>query len=231
MFGSALMRGMCIPIMLFCILPLMDGICQSKETSQVAKLDGGGTLPPLEHLVTSPFGLRNSQRKRQGVRFWRREHRGVDIKAPRGWPVISFRDGEVLEAGPSGAAGIIAKVRQHDGITAVYAHLDKVLVAKGQKVSQGQLLGEVGCTGRTTGSHLHLAMRKEDNDLVDPLLYVKSASDIFKPNPEQIPETITADACRRSFMTRGGHGRAISVRNLRALENALPPPIPVWPGP
>lgn len=206
-------------------------LVQSEEGAGLEKLKDDALLPPLEDMVTSPFGLRNSQRKRQGARLLRREHHGVDIKAPRGWPVISFREGEVIQAGPSGAAGIIAKVRQKDGITAVYAHLDKVLVTVGQRVSQGQILGEVGCTGRTTGSHLHLAMRKEDNSLVDPLQYVKHANEIFKPTPEQIPQTISAEACRRFFMSRGRYGRPFSARQIHALEISSPPPIPVWPGP
>lgn len=218
-------------MMLVSFLSVTCVAVQSKETSHRENVEGSGKLPSLEQLVTSPFGTRNSQRKWRGTGFLRREHHGVDIKAPKGWPVISFRDGEVVQAGPSGAAGIIAKIRQSDGITVVYAHLDKVVVSMGQKVSQGQILGEVGCTGRTTGSHLHLAMRKEDNSLVDPLHYVKNTNEIFKPNPEQIPESISADACRRSFMSRRGYGRPIGIRNIRELENSLPPPIPVWPGP
>lgn len=207
------------------------GMGQAKELSDPKDVHEAGVLPPLEQLVTSPFGLRNNQQKRLGLRVLRREHRGVDIMAPRGWPVISFKDGNVVQAGPSGAAGIIARIRQSDGMTVVYAHLDKVLVTEGQSVAQGQILGEVGCTGRTTGSHLHLAMRKEDNTLVDPLVYVKNANEIFKPSLEQIPQSIAAEACHRTFMSRGRYGRPVSVQHMRSLETLAPPPIPVWPGP
>ncbi len=218
---------------LICFLFMTSSVAlvQSKERSGQENPSGDSLLPSLDQMVSSPFGLRNNQRKWQGTRLLRREHHGVDIKAPRGWPVISFRDGEVVQAGPSGGAGIVAKVRQSDSMTVVYAHLDKVLVSVGQKVARGQVLGEVGCTGRTTGSHLHLAMRNKDDILVDPLLYVKNANEIFNPRADQIPKIVAAEACGRIFMPRGRYGRPISVRQMRTLESFAPPPIPVWPGP
>lgn len=195
------------------------------------ELKVGGALPALKDMVTSPFGLRNSHRRWQAAGLRRLEHRGVDIKALKGWPVIAFKAGEIIQAGPAGPAGILAKVRQEDGMTTAYAHLDSVIVKNGQKVTKGEVLGFAGCTGRTTGSHLHLAMRNEKGEFVDPLLYVKNAAEVLKPSPEQIPEKISSEACRRTFFYGGRHsGRSFSMQQLRALESSLPPPIPVWPG-
>lgn len=185
------------------------------------------TLPPLADLVTSPFSMRGGASVSRGRRSFRREHHGVDIKGRIGWPVIALRGGEVLQAGPSGPGGIVAKVRQDDGMTVVYAHLDKIFVTMGQTVSKGETIGHVGCTGRTTGSHLHLAMRNAKGDLVDPLNYVKRSEDVFKPEPEQIPAKIDAEACRRTFFYRGRMGGRSS---LGALDNYQPPEIPVWRG-
>ena len=212
----------------------VTAFCASNEPAAVTTQENvreARTLPALEELVSSPFGLRNNHRRWQGRPVRRLEHRGVDIKALKGWPVIAFKAGEVVQAGPAGPAGILAKVKQDDGITSAYAHLDSVIVKNGQKVTKGEVLGFAGCTGRTTGSHLHLAMRKESGEFVDPLLYVKNANEVLNPAPEQIPEKIASEACRRTFFYRGRGGRPFSMQQLRALERSVPPPIPVWPGP
>ena len=124
----------------------------------------------------------------------------------------------------------MVKLKLHDGMTVAYAHLEKVLVEKGKTVAKGDVLGSTGCTGRTTGSHLHLAMRNANDELVDPLDYVKSADDILKPSPEQIPDEITSEACRRGFFL--GRGRRVggSGQGLGAMGNYQFPTIPVWPG-
>ena len=207
--------------------------CEPDELAEAAvkeKTQEVRTLPALEEMITSPFGLRNSHRRWQGMGLRRLEHRGVDIKALKGWPVVAFKAGEVIQAGPAGPAGILAKIKQEDGVTTAYAHLDSIIVKKGQKVAKGEVLGVAGCTGRTTGSHLHLSMRKENGEFFNPLLHIKSAYDVLNPSPEQIPAKIASEACARSFFYRGYRGRSFSIQQLRALETSAPPPIPVWPG-
>lgn len=85
----------------------------------------------------------------------RRPHMGVDFGAPTGTPVRAVADGVVSKAGPSGGHGNYVEL-DHDGPYATsYSHLSAILVKRGQKVQQGDLVGRVGTTGLSTGPHLH----------------------------------------------------------------------------
>lgn len=153
-------------------------------------------LPPLEEMLSSPFGMRRipgwlSRRGRV-----RRPHNGVDIRALLGWPVTAFRSGTVTAAGMQGSSGIVVEIRQQDGMVARYAHLGKALVQPGQTVNQGDPVGVVGCTGRTTGTHLHFGLQNEHGVFVDPLAFLRSAEEVLSPTPDQIPETLTPQQCR-----------------------------------
>jgi len=81
---------------------------------------------------------------------------GIDIGQSEG-PVVAATDGLVLLAGgdPCCSYGLFVVIESSDGITTVYGHLDSIIVTQGQKVRQGQPLGEVGCTGHCYGTHLH----------------------------------------------------------------------------
>lgn len=84
-----------------------------------------------------------------------RAHRGIDYAAPTGTPVVSPGDGRVVRAGYSEANGNFLIIQHGQQYTTKYLHLSKRLVKKGDKVSQGQLIGRVGTTGWATGPHLH----------------------------------------------------------------------------
>jgi murein DD-endopeptidase MepM/ murein hydrolase activator NlpD len=83
-------------------------------------------------------------------------HPGIDIAAPYGSPVRATAAGSVLEAGPGMAGyGNIVVIDHGSGIETIYCHLSKVEAAEGQQVQQGQVIGAVGMSGRSTGPHLH----------------------------------------------------------------------------
>jgi murein DD-endopeptidase MepM/ murein hydrolase activator NlpD len=109
----------------------------------------------------------------QGFRYKkgkRRGHRGIDIGAPKGTAVYAAHDGVVIYAGRrfSGYGKFII-VESDDGQWgSFYSHLFKMHVKQGKRVNQGQLIGEVGRTGRATGYHLHFEIRK-DREPIDPL--------------------------------------------------------------
>lgn len=104
---------------------------------------------PADGPVNSPFGPRRG-----------RLHAGIDIGAPRHDPVRAAADGLVLYARRSAGGMGNTIVLQHDeSLLTVYAHLTKVQVAEGQVLRQGEVIGTVGSTGRTTGPHLHFAVR------------------------------------------------------------------------
>jgi len=86
-------------------------------------------------------------------------HKGVDYAAPSGTPTYTVGDGVVDFAGVQGGYGNTVIVRHANGHSTVYAHLSRIQVRKGQSVTQGQVVGNVGSTGWSTGPHLHFEFR------------------------------------------------------------------------
>jgi murein DD-endopeptidase MepM/ murein hydrolase activator NlpD len=100
--------------------------------------------------ISSNFG----NRKHPITGDWR-AHKGIDLAAPTGTPIESVGDGTVTFAGTNGGYGKFIKIKHASGYETAYAHLSKISVKKGERVSQGQLIGAVGSTGSSTGPHLH----------------------------------------------------------------------------
>ncbi len=99
-------------------------------------------------------------------------HTGIDLSADRGTPVYATGDGIIVRADPSsGGYGNCIRVDHGYSYQTVYAHLSKILVAPGQVVKRGQLIGLVGSTGRSTGPHLHYEVRI-NNKPVNPVNYL-----------------------------------------------------------
>jgi murein DD-endopeptidase MepM/ murein hydrolase activator NlpD len=114
--------------------------------------------------VTSGF----TKRRFHPILKRNRPHHGVDFGAPTGTPVRAVGDGTVTMAGTHGGHGRFVKLDHAGPHASSYSHLHRVLVKKGQKVRQGDLIGEVGSTGLATGPHLHYQFWV--NDLyVDPM--------------------------------------------------------------
>ena len=105
-------------------------------------------LPPGTYRLSSPFGMR-----------WGRMHNGVDWAAPRGTRVGAADGGTVTFSGYRGAFGNLIIINHGGGIETYYAHLNRRLVRTGEQVFQGQHIGDVGSTGRSTGPHLHFEVR------------------------------------------------------------------------
>lgn len=121
-----------------------------------------GYIWPAKGVFTSGYGWR-----------WGRMHRGIDIAAPIGTPIIAAADGEVITAGwNSGGYGNLVKLRHYDGSVTLYAHNSKLLVRRGQKVKQGQQIAKMGSTGFSTGPHLHFEIHTQGNKAVNPIAYL-----------------------------------------------------------
>jgi len=121
---------------------------------------------PVKGPVSSKFGKRYMRGR--GRHF----HEGIDIAARKGAPVKSARAGHVVYAtNRISGYGNMVIVQHADKYSTVYAHLTKIGVKKGQFVTRGGLLGTVGRTGRTTGSHLHFEVR-EARMPVDPMPFL-----------------------------------------------------------
>ena len=84
-------------------------------------------------------------------------HKGLDFGAPTGTPIYAAGNGVVEEVGPKGAYGNYIRIRHNTDITTAYAHLSRFAkgLRRGGRVEQGDVIGYVGTTGRSTGAHLH----------------------------------------------------------------------------
>jgi len=107
----------------------------------------------------------------------RMPHYGVDYAAPHGTPVLASASGRVVFAGWKGANGRLVKIRHPNRYVTYYLHLSKILVKSGQSVAQGQAIGRVGATGRTTGPHLDYRIQDKRGRFINPKKYVALPSD------------------------------------------------------
>ncbi|MFT6088903.1 MAG: murein DD-endopeptidase MepM/ murein hydrolase activator NlpD [Sulfitobacter sp.] len=122
---------------------------------------------------TSQFGFRRDP-KTGG----RRMHNGVDFAAGNGTPLYSTADGVVTHAGWSSGYGRLVKIQHEFGVETRYAHMSKMRVKTGQRVSRGQHIGDMGASGRVTGVHLHYEVRI-GGKAVNPMIFIKAANDVF----------------------------------------------------
>ena len=109
---------------------------------------------------------------------WGRMHNGTDFAAPHGTPIRSTADGIVTYVGWQSAYGRLIKIKHDFGIETRYAHLSKFRVKEGQRVSRGQHIGDMGNTGRSTGTHLHYEIRI-GGKAINPMKYIKAAKNVF----------------------------------------------------
>lgn len=122
---------------------------------------------------TSPFGYRRDP-KTGG----RRMHNGTDFAAPLGTPILAAADGVVVKAGWGNGYGRMVKVRHAFGLETWYAHMTRVRVSEGQRVSQGDRIGDMGTTGRSTGVHLHYEVRQDGKPL-NPMNFIRAGQNVF----------------------------------------------------
>ena len=111
-------------------------------------------------------------------RRWGRLHAGTDFAAPHGTPIYSTADGVVVHAGWQSGYGRLVKIQHEFGIETRYAHLSKIRVNVGQRVSRGERIGDMGNTGRSTGTHLHYEVRV-GGEAVNPMTFIKAANNVF----------------------------------------------------
>jgi murein DD-endopeptidase MepM/ murein hydrolase activator NlpD len=128
--------------------------------SPPASRSASGFIWPVSGPVTSPFGMR-----------WGRMHTGIDIGVPYGTPIRAAASGQVIYAGWMDGYGNLVFIDHGRGISTGYAHQSSIAVSNGQAVTQGQVVGYVGCTGHCFGPHLHFEVRVNGTP-VDPLGYL-----------------------------------------------------------
>ena len=126
------------------------------------KLWKGRFLQPVQGEISTPFGIRrviNRQNKSP--------HSGVDLRAEEGAPVLASNAGSVVIVDDLFFSGKSVILDHGQGIYSMYFHLSEILVREGERISKGDVLGQVGSTGRSTGPHLHWGLRVHGSK-VDP---------------------------------------------------------------
>ena len=139
---------------------------------------GGKMMWPVDGKVSSYFGLRGS-----------RKHEGIDIPMPEGTPIRAARNGIVTKTGDNSTMGFRGYgnfiMLEHGGnLKTFYAHCSRVAVKEGQRIMQGQIIGYVGSTGRSTANHLHFEVRLHDTK-VDPIPYLGGRAQLASNNKKK----------------------------------------------
>lgn len=113
--------------------------------------------------LSSGFGKR-----RHPILGYTKVHKGADFAAPKGTPIYAAGNGTVDYAGWKGAYGKYVRIRHNSEYSTAYAHMSGIRTKRGRRVTQGQVIGYVGTTGRSTGAHLHYEILKNSRQ-VNPL--------------------------------------------------------------
>jgi murein DD-endopeptidase MepM/ murein hydrolase activator NlpD len=133
---------------------------QSRNTGPTQTPSNAGLIWPVQGPVTSPFGWR-----------WGRMHEGIDIGVGYGTPIHAAAGGTVIYCGWEEGYGNFVVLDHGGNLATAYGHQSPIAVTCGQQVSQGDVIGYVGCTGHCFGPHLHFEVRVNGNP-VDPLGYL-----------------------------------------------------------
>lgn len=117
---------------------------------------------PTKGIFTSGYGAR-----------WGAFHWGLDLANSIGTPILAAADGVVVESGPASGFGLWVRIRHSDGTMSIYGHINRSLVAAGQKVRAGQEIAEMGNRGNSTGSHLHFEVWNAAGQKINPVMWLR----------------------------------------------------------
>lgn len=132
-----------------------------------APSSSGWICPVPYYTLTSPFGMRVHPISGR----WKM-HDGVDMAAAQGTPIYAAKSGKVTVASyQAGGAGYYVSINHGDGFSSIYMHMTHFIVAPGQYVTAGQVIGYVGSTGGSTGPHLHFGI-SYNGSYVNPMKYI-----------------------------------------------------------
>jgi len=135
---------------------------------------------PVSGSISSPFGKRVDPINGKNA-----FHEGIDIRGERGEKVFATAAGKVTKAYKNGSGyGNYVEIDHGNGYRTVYAHLQNYLVKSGERVEQGQVIGQLGNTGRSTGAHLHYEIRL-GNKPINPAKFMKVAEITQTTNTKQ----------------------------------------------
>ncbi len=168
-----------------------ERIASERIRKRDARKKFSNTLPnvdfiwPVTGRISSIFGLRRFFNEQE-----RRPHSGLDIAAAEGTPIKATASGTVIDSGDFFFSGNLIYLDHGQGLISMYAHMSKLLVKPGDYVTQGQIIGEVGETGRVTGPHLHFAVMA-NRVLIDPIFMLpKNGNNYSAKTKEKSPKIV-----------------------------------------
>ena len=123
----------------------------------------GAHAPVMGGPITSPFGPR-----------WGGFHNGTDFGVPVGTPMYAAKSGTVVASGPASGYGLWIRIQTDDGYLLEYGHNNANYVNVGDRVTAGQVIGETGNRGYSTGPHLHFGVRNQGGQWIDPVPWLAS---------------------------------------------------------
>lgn len=132
--------------------------------------------PIAKFTFTSAYGVRSDPFQGSAAM-----HAGIDLASPTGTPIYATADGVVDRAEWFGGYGNMVQIEHGKGIATRYGHMSKIAAREGERVKRGDLIGYVGSTGRSTGSHLHYEVRI-DGRAVNPVPFLQSANYVMAAN-------------------------------------------------
>ena len=144
-------------------LRLLEEMLMTRQTDANALLD---FKPVHEGYISSGFGRRTDPISGRTAM-----HTGLDFAAPPGTPIFAVGAGVVTYSGRNGAYGNMIEITHGNGYTSRYAHAQRLVAKKGDLVQKGEKIATVGSTGRSTGPHLHLEIRR-NGMAVNPARYI-----------------------------------------------------------
>jgi len=153
---------------------------QSRVSHRVLLTKAEPSIWPVDGRLMGPYGTRTDPFSGEGA-----FHTGVDISVPFGTPVRVTADGIVVFSQFESGYGRLVKVDHGGGLMTYYAHLSHSDVQPGQELRRGDVLGEVGSTGRVTAPHLHYEVRTHGTP-INPYPYLVSKATAYQP-----PQTST----------------------------------------
>ena len=137
----------------------LDIVGQDINYTAAAKSEGM-TAPTRNYKISARYG-------QSGSMWSSGRHTGLDFAAPEGTSIDAADSGKVVSAGPAGAYGNMIEIAHGDGTRTRYAHLSDIDVKRGEKVTRGEHIGDLGNTGNSSGPHLHFEVLI-DGDHADP---------------------------------------------------------------
>lgn len=160
--GSESYAPLAQPLTSRVVSPDLPALPEAGEYLPESIPSSNGFIWPAQGVFTSGYGWR-----------WGRMHRGIDVAAPVGTPVVAAASGVVISAGwNSGGYGNLVEIRHPDGTLTRYAHNNRLLVHSGQSVKQGEQIAEMGSTGYSTGPHVHFEIHPPEQGAVNPMAFL-----------------------------------------------------------